>query len=191
MVTLMELPNKQRGAKTPLPSMKPHPSLVAEFPSPILLRSSRVSLLLRMAGLRVVNLLQPALADIHISLLQYMILTIADAHEGAPVGEDFILSLLYVTDHRDVALELTNLVDRGLLERQTAPRPPHAATLQLTDVGRAALATFDTLVAPESEALSRQFSPEEWKQGMAFLTNLAQGEGRIRTPKARVLEFPK
>ena len=150
-----------------------------------------MSLLMRLAGLRIVNLIRPALTDLHLSLLQYMILTIADAREGGPVAEDFILSLLYVTDHGDVALELTNLVDRGLLERKTNPKPPHAATLQLTDLGRTALATFDILAGPASQDLACQFSQNEWKQGMTFLTKLAQSGDCDCTPKARVLEFPK
>ena len=120
-----------------------------------------------------------------------MILTIADAREGAPVPEEFVLSLLFVTDHGDVALELTNLVDRGLLERKTEPKPTHTATLQLTDVGRTALATFDVLARPASQDLACQFSQREWKHGMTFLTKLAQGEDCNRTPKARVLEFPR
>ena len=127
---------------------------------------------------RICELLQPRFKRFDISPLQYVILALAEAAGEGSLAEAELHHLLRAHP-RETVPDSIQLVDRGLLQRYSSPTPPHCVSFKITDAGSAVLGVLDPLVREVHETLKREFSDEEWEQGLRFLRRLSGMETAV------------
>lgn len=167
------------------------PQLIADSrPQSAIPLSRRIGLMLHLAAHRVRDLIQQRFDHFDISPLQYVMLALAEAAGEDSLAEAQLHHLLRA--HRHATLpDSTQLVDRGLLQRHSAPEPPHNVSFHITDVGSTVLSILDPLVREIHDALKGDFTDEEWEQGLHFLRRLSGMDAIsvVEDPERQLAQF--
>jgi DNA-binding MarR family transcriptional regulator len=136
---------------------------------------SKPSWLLNQATLPANRLVADALAAIDARRHHYVLLAALD--EGGPASQAE-LSRRTTIDRSDMVATVTELAERGLVERAPDPRDRRRNVVTLTAAGRRHLRRLDTLVARAQDGLLAPLSPAERRQLVDLLTRVVDHHAR-------------
>lgn len=132
---------------------------------------SKIGRLLKQAELAMVRSKNAALKPVGLTLAQYFALTELEANAGITSAE---LARLCMVSPQNMLVLLRSMEQQGLVDRTAHPRHANVLELNVTVVGREALAAGARALKPIHDQLAERISVKDTKQLADLLTRYAQ-----------------